>query len=116
MLENILVSEPEEFTFKGAESDTIHAWLLKPVNFEKGKKYPLALIIHGGPQGAFLDDFHYRWNPQCFTGAGFVVLEINVHGSTGYGQKFTDSVSGDWVYIERNTTINVLRVINLSST
>jgi dipeptidyl aminopeptidase/acylaminoacyl peptidase len=90
------MSEPEEFWFAGALNERVHAWILKPVGFEDGKKYPVAFIIHGGPQGAISDHFHYRWNLQTFTGAGYAVVAINFHGSTGYGQAFTDSISGDW--------------------
>ena len=69
---------------------------MKPVGYQKGKKYPVAFIIHGGPQGAMTNDFHYRWNPQTYAGQGFAVVTINFHGSTGYGQTFTDAISGDW--------------------
>ena len=69
-----LMSEPEEFNFKGALDENVHAWILKPVGFVNGKKYPVALIIHGGPQGANEDHFHYRWNLQAFTGAGYAVI------------------------------------------
>lgn len=89
-------SEPAEFTFTGAGGEKVQAWILKPVGFEAGKKYPVALVIHGGPQGAIEDHFHYRWNPQAFAGAGYAVIAINFHGSTGFGQAFTDSISGDW--------------------
>jgi dipeptidyl aminopeptidase/acylaminoacyl peptidase len=89
-------SVPEEFTFSGALGEKVQAWILKPVGWAEGKKYPVAMIIHGGPQGAIEDHFHYRWNPQAFTGAGYAVVAINFHGSTGFGQAFTDSISGDW--------------------
>src|SRR5207253_2667326 len=89
-------SQPAEFTFPGAGGEKVQAWILKPVGFEDGKKYPVALVIHGGPQGAIEDHFHYRWNPQAFAGAGYAVIAINFHGSTGFGQAFTDSISGDW--------------------
>ena len=91
-----IMSKPEEFAFTGAADERVQAWLLKPVGFVDGKKYPVALIIHGGPQGANEDHFHYRWNLQAFAGAGFAVIAINFHGSTGFGQAFTDSISGDW--------------------
>jgi dipeptidyl aminopeptidase/acylaminoacyl peptidase len=90
------VSQPAEFTFAGAGGERVQAWILKPVGFEEGKKYPVAFVIHGGPQGAIEDHFHYRWNPQAFAGAGFAVIAVNFHGSTGFGQAFTDSISGDW--------------------
>jgi dipeptidyl aminopeptidase/acylaminoacyl peptidase len=90
------MAKPEEFYFTGALGEKVQAWILKPVGFEEGKKYPVALIIHGGPQGAITDHFHYRWNLQAFAGAGYGVVAINFHGSTGFGQAFTDSISGDW--------------------
>jgi dipeptidyl aminopeptidase/acylaminoacyl peptidase len=86
----------EFFTFKGAEDATVQGYVVKPADYEPGKKYPVAFIIHGGPQGAMTNDFHYRWNPQTYAGHGFAVVTINFHGSTGYGQAFTDSISGDW--------------------
>jgi len=86
----------EFYTFKGADSATVQGYVVKPVGYEKGKKYPVAFIIHGGPQGAMTNDFHYRWNAQTYAGAGFAVVTVNFHGSTGYGQAFTDSISGDW--------------------
>lgn len=92
----IQMSQPEEFHFVGALNENIQAWLLKPVGFADGKKYPVAFIIHGGPQGANEDQFHYRWNLQAFAGAGYATIAINFHGSTGFGQAFTDSISGDW--------------------
>lgn len=90
------VSEPAEFFFNGALGEKVQAWILKPVGFQEGKKYPVAFVIHGGPQGCIEDHFHYRWNPQAFAGAGYAVIAVNFHGSTGFGQAFTDSISGDW--------------------
>jgi acylaminoacyl-peptidase len=92
----VAVSEPEEFYFKGYNNDLIHGWFLKPVNFEKSKKYPLAFLIHGGPQGAWDDSFGYRWNVQSYAGAGYAVAAINFHGSLGYGEKFQRAVSKSW--------------------
>ncbi len=96
LLAEFAMNPAEEFWFKGAENDKIHGFLLKPPLFEPGKKYPLVMLIHGGPQGAWNDNFHYRWNAQMFASPGYVVAMINFHGSTGYGQDFTDSISGDW--------------------
>jgi dipeptidyl aminopeptidase/acylaminoacyl peptidase len=90
------MSTPEEFWFKGALGDKVHGWILKPVDFKQGAKYPLAFLIHGGPQGSWDDHFHYRWNPQAYAGAGYVVVTVDFHGSTGYGQAFTDAIRGDW--------------------
>lgn len=95
-LKKTLMSQSEEFEFAGAGGHKVQGWIFKPVGFKSGKKYPLAFIIHGGPQGAFSDHFNYRWNPQAFAGAGYGVVAINFHGSTGFGQAFTDAVSQDW--------------------
>jgi dipeptidyl aminopeptidase/acylaminoacyl peptidase len=86
----------EEFSFRGWNGDTVHGYVVKPFHFAPGRKYPVAFLIHGGPQNSWLNEFHYRWNPQTYAGAGFAVVEIDFHGSTGYGQAFTDSISGHW--------------------
>jgi dipeptidyl aminopeptidase/acylaminoacyl peptidase len=90
------MGEAEQFTFPGWNDETVHAYVVKPADFDPGKKYPVAFLIHGGPQGSFGNDFHYRWNPQAYTGAGYAVVMVDFHGSTGYGQAFTDSIRGDW--------------------
>jgi dipeptidyl aminopeptidase/acylaminoacyl peptidase len=95
-LKEIRFGDSEFFTFKGAGGDTVQGYVVKPVGYKAGKKYPVAFIIHGGPQGAMTNDFHYRWNAQTYAGQGFAVVTINFHGSTGYGQKFTDAISADW--------------------
>jgi len=87
---------PEQFTFKGWNDETVHAWLVKPADFQEGQKYPVAFLIHGGPQGSFGNHFHYRWNPQTYCGRGYAAIMVDFHGSTGYGQAFTDAISGDW--------------------
>jgi len=92
----LLLNQAEEFWFRGAAGAKVHGFLLKPPGFDPQKKYPLLMLIHGGPQGAFNDDFHFRWNAQMFATPGYVIATINFHGSTGYGQAFTDSISGDW--------------------
>jgi dipeptidyl aminopeptidase/acylaminoacyl peptidase len=86
----------EAFYFEGAEGDQVHGWMLKPPGFDPDEKYPLIFLVHGGPQGAFGDIFHYRWNYQMFAARGYVVVTINPRGSTGFGQEFTDQISGDW--------------------
>ncbi len=86
----------EFYTFKGANGDTVQGYVVKPVGYKKGKTYPVAFIIHGGPQGAMTNSWSYRWNAQTYAGQGFAVVTVNFHGSTGYGQKFTDAISGDW--------------------
>ncbi len=87
--------EYEQFTFKGAKGDTVYGYAMKPADY-KGGKAPVAFLIHGGPQGSFGDHFHYRWNAQAYAGRGYAVVFIDFHGSTGYGQAFTDAISGDW--------------------
>lgn len=88
--------KPEQFSFQGAQGDTVYGYIVYPVDFQPGKKYPVAFLIHGGPQGSFGNDFHYRWNPQAYAGAGYAAVMIDFHGSTGYGQEFTDSINNDW--------------------
>ena len=86
----------EFFTFNGANGDSVQGYVVKPVGYKRGKTYPVAFIIHGGPQGAMTNSWSYRWNAQTYAGQGFAVVTVNFHGSTGYGQKFTDAISGDW--------------------
>lgn len=96
VLPDLAFGDYEQFSFKGWNDETVHGYVVKPVGYEEGKTYPVAFLIHGGPQGSFGDNFHYRWNPQTYAGAGFAVVMIDFHGSTGYGQAFTDSISQDW--------------------
>ncbi len=97
LLSQIDMQPLEPFTFKGANNDDVQGFLIKPPGFDPNKKYPLKFLIHGGPQGAWGNSWTYRWNAELFAATGnYVVVMINFHGSTGYGQKFTDSISGDW--------------------
>ena len=86
----------EDFWVDAPDRARVHSFVVKPPDFDKSKKYPVLFLIHGGPQGAWGESWSYRWNPQVFAAAGFVVVMPNPRGSTGYGQKFTDEVSGDW--------------------
>jgi dipeptidyl aminopeptidase/acylaminoacyl peptidase len=86
----------EDFWWEGADGDKVHGWLLFPPGTSKDKKNPFLLGIHGGPQGAWGDRLHPRWNAQLFAAPGYVTLLANPRGSTGYGQKFTDQISRDW--------------------
>lgn len=95
-LQQLRMGDYEQFSFKGWNDETVYGYVTKPANYRKGKKYPVAFLIHGGPQGSFGDQFHYRWNPQTYAGQGFATVFIDFHGSTGYGQAFTDSITGDW--------------------
>jgi dipeptidyl aminopeptidase/acylaminoacyl peptidase len=95
-LSQVAMSPLETFWFTGAHGDKVQSFLVKPPNFDASKKYPVKFLIHGGPQGAWGDDWSYRWNPELFATNGYVVIMINFHGSTGYGQKFIDAINGDW--------------------
>lgn len=86
----------EEYGFVGALGDSVFGWILKPPGFDPALRYPLVYLVHGGPQSAWLDNWHARWNYQMFASRGFVVAAVNFHGSTGYGQKFTDAISQHW--------------------
>ena len=86
----------EQFSFTGFNGEKVYCYIVKPVDFNPRKKYPVAFLIHGGPQGSFGNTFHYRWNPQAYAGAGYAAVMVDFHGSTGYGQDFTDSIRGDW--------------------
>lgn len=93
----------ESFTVEGAEGDPVQSWLLKPPGFDPAKKYPALILIHGGPQGAWMDTFHFRWNAQLFAAPGYVVVMPNPRGSPGWGQEFVDEISQDWggkVYVD----------------
>jgi dipeptidyl aminopeptidase/acylaminoacyl peptidase len=97
LLSQIDMQPFESFTFKGANDEEVQGFMVKPPGFDPNKKYPLKFLIHGGPQGAWGNEWTYRWNAELFAASGnYVVVMINFHGSTGYGQKFTDSISGDW--------------------
>jgi len=86
----------EQLTFRGWNDETVYCYVVKPADFKQGKKYPVVVLIHGGPQGSFGNTFHYRWNPQAYAGAGYAAVMVDFHGSTGYGQAFCDSIRGDW--------------------
>ena len=85
-----------EYGFVGAQGDSVFGWIQKPPAFDAAKKYPVVYLIHGGPQGAWTDYWSSRWNYQLFASRGYVVAAVNFHGSTGYGQKFTDAISRHW--------------------
>ncbi len=86
----------EQFTFPGHANETVHGYVVKPAGYIEGKKYPVAFLIHGGPQGSFGDMWSYRWNAQTYAGAGYAVVMIDFHGSTGYGQAFCDAIRLHW--------------------
>jgi len=86
----------DEFWYAGAEDYNVHAWVLKPSNFDKNEKYPLAYLIHGGPQGAWNEGWSTRWNPAIFAEAGYIVVAPNPTGSTGYGMAFQNGIMNQW--------------------
>jgi len=96
LLATLELSEPETYWFEGAEGTKVQAMLMRPPNFTATKKYPLLVLLHGGPQTMWSNAWSYRWNPQVFSAPGYVTLMINRRGSTGYGQKFTDEITNDW--------------------
>lgn len=96
VLNNRTFGAYEQFSFKGWNDAQVFGYVLKPANYQAGKKYPIAFLIHGGPQGSFGESWSYRWNPESYAGAGFAVVMIDFHGSTGYGQSFEDAISEHW--------------------
>ena len=90
------LSKAESFWFAGAEGTKVNGLIVRPPNFDATKKYPLLFLVHGGPQGAWDDEWGYRWNPEVMAAPGYVVVMVNPRGSTGYGQKFTSEISKDW--------------------
>ena len=90
------MNPPETFWFDGAEGTKVQAMLIRPPKFDATKKYPMLVLLHGGPQTMWSNDWGYRWNAQVFSAPGYVTLMINRRGSTGYGQKFTDEITNDW--------------------
>jgi dipeptidyl aminopeptidase/acylaminoacyl peptidase len=109
--EGLKAAEDVEWT--GAMGKKIHGFIVKPAGFDPSRKYPLLVLIHGGPQSAWYDNWSYRWNPQVFANAGYVVFAPNPRGSVGYGQQFVNEISGDWagkVYVDiMNGVADVLR-------
>jgi dipeptidyl aminopeptidase/acylaminoacyl peptidase len=96
ILSSLKMSEAETFWFEGAGGTKVQAMMIRPPDFDASKKYPLLVVLHGGPQTMFSNAWGYRWNAQVFSAAGYVSLMINRRGSTGYGQKFTDEITNDW--------------------
>jgi len=96
LFSQITFSEPEYVWFDGAGGTKVQMWIVKPPMFDPGRTYPLVFWVHGGPQGAFMDSWHYRWNAELWAAQGYVLALPNPRGSTGFGQKFVDEISRDW--------------------
>ncbi len=90
------LKDAEEISWTGGLGSKVSGWIVKPSNFRPNRKWPVVVLIHGGPQGAWMDNWGYRWNPQVFAEQGYVVFMPNPRGSTGYGQQFVNEISGDW--------------------
>lgn len=90
------LTSSEQFSFKGWNGDTVHGYVTKPYGFSENQRFPVAFLIHGGPQGSFGNAWSYRWNPQVWAGMGYAVVAIDFHGSTGYGSKFSNAIIGHW--------------------
>jgi acylaminoacyl-peptidase len=90
------MSSYEPFTFAGWNNETVQGYVVKPTDFQAGRKYPVAFLIHGGPHGSFGNAWSYRWNPQVWSGMGYAVVMIDFHGSTGFGEAFAKSIVGHW--------------------
>jgi dipeptidyl aminopeptidase/acylaminoacyl peptidase len=95
-LRDVAFQEPESRTVRGAGGTPVQYWLIKPPNFEPSTKYPVVFLVHGGPQGAWQDAWSTRWNPSLWAAQGWVIVAPNPRGSTGFGQKFVDEITGDW--------------------
>ena len=96
ILASLEMNPSETYWFDGAEGTKVEAMLIRPPKFDARKKYPLLVLLHGGPQTMWSNSWGYRWNEEVFAASGYVTLMINRRGSTGYGQKFTDEITNDW--------------------
>jgi dipeptidyl aminopeptidase/acylaminoacyl peptidase len=96
ILANLEMNAAEEIRYKGAEGADIQAFVIKPPKFDPARRYPAIMLIHGGPQVAFIDHWYTNWNAQTFAAAGYVIFIPNFHGSDGFGQDFVNAISGDW--------------------
>ena len=96
ILKNKELTDPMPFNFVGGYNDTVYGWIMKPINFVENKKYPVALLIHGGPESSWTSGWSYSWNPSMYAQQGYVVVMINPHGSTGVNSDFQNAVRNDW--------------------
>jgi dipeptidyl aminopeptidase/acylaminoacyl peptidase len=96
VFEKLRMPSVESIRFAGGSGAEVQAWILKPPDYQPGQRYPFLLFIHGGPQSAWQDAFSFRWNPALYASHGYVAMLPNPHGSTGFGQPFTEQISGDW--------------------
>ena len=111
LLKKIELPTPEPFNFIGGYNETVYGWIIKPINFNSSQKYPVALLIHGGPESSWTSGWSYSWNPQMFSNQGYAVVMINPHGSTGVSSKFQDAVRNDWGGVPYEDIINGLKYV-----
>ncbi len=96
LLANVNWGRYESVTYKGSGGKDIQMWVIYPPNFDPSKRWPLYLLLHGGPHNGITDSFTFRWNAHVFAGWGYVTAWHNFHGSSGFGQAFADSINPDW--------------------
>ncbi len=95
-LQGVTLASFQQFSFTGWNKEVVHGYVMPPAGARPGQRYPVAFLVHGGPQGSFGDSWSYRWNPQTYAARGYAAVFIDFHGSTGYGQAFTNAISGHW--------------------
>jgi dipeptidyl aminopeptidase/acylaminoacyl peptidase len=96
ILDSVASTDYEQFNFKGWNDETVYGYVMKPYGFTPGQKFPVAFVVHGGPESSLQNIWTYRWNARVFAAHGYGVVMIDFHGSPGYGQAFTDSITQDW--------------------
>ena len=96
LFKNKFISKAEQFSFQGGNKNEVFGFFFRPINFDPDLSYPLALLIHGGPEGSWTNSWRESWNPQLFTGMGYAVVMINPHGSIGFGKQFEEDVRNNW--------------------
>ena len=96
LLARVRLGASRELTVRGWGGDPVQIWVTYPPNFDPRKKWPLLHSIHGGPHAAHVDGWHFRWNAQVFAGEGYVVVGVNYHGSSGFGQRWLETITGDY--------------------
>ena len=105
------IAQYEQFHFTGGYNDQVYGWIMKPINFDETKQYPVALLIHGGPESSWLSSWSYRWNPQLWASQGYVAVMIDPHGSTGYTSEFLNSVRNDFGGVPYEDLINGMKYV-----
>ncbi|GBF58592.1 dipeptidyl-peptidase 5 [Candidatus Phycosocius bacilliformis] len=105
LLANVKMGQVDSVSYRGGNGANIQMWVVKPPNFDASKKYPVMFLLHGGPHVGITDQWSYRWNAQVFAGWGYVTTWHNFHGSSGFGDAFTDAIQPDWVTLPYQDTL-----------